>query len=381
MTERKKILWLVSWYPNRDDPFDGDFIQRHARAAAIFHDIHVICVKGTAGPIPEATTSRATGLTEQVFYYKEDRGVLRHFTNYRSWTTVFKKAVADYIEKVGKPHLVHVHVPWKAGLMGLWMKRKYGIPYLVTEHWGMYDPQVNDHFGRRPIWVREWLRRIYRGAAAITTVSRYLAKGIQKTIGRKPGWIIPNVVDTTLFFHKPDKYSRFTFIHVSNMVPLKNADVILAAFAELAGRHDHIQLMMVGNRDKILESKAAAAGLLNQSVFFRGEIPYLEVAAEMRRSHCLVLFSQTETFSCVTAEALCAGLPVVAATSGALPELLDKDNGKLVPLGNTQDLAAAMESVLKDWNSFDGQAIASKAASKYGYTAVSQAFDQLYRSV
>ena len=42
--QRKKILWLASWYPNRNDPFDGDFIQRHARAAAIDHDIHVIHV-------------------------------------------------------------------------------------------------------------------------------------------------------------------------------------------------------------------------------------------------------------------------------------------------------------------------------------------------
>ena len=45
--QRKKILWLVSWYPNRNDKFDGDFIQRHARAAAIYHDVHVIFVTDT----------------------------------------------------------------------------------------------------------------------------------------------------------------------------------------------------------------------------------------------------------------------------------------------------------------------------------------------
>jgi len=45
MIERKKILWLVSWYPNKYDLFDGDFIQRHAKAAALYNDIHVLFIK------------------------------------------------------------------------------------------------------------------------------------------------------------------------------------------------------------------------------------------------------------------------------------------------------------------------------------------------
>ena len=40
----KKILWLTSWYPNRMDEFDGDFIQRHAKAVALFCRVHVIFV-------------------------------------------------------------------------------------------------------------------------------------------------------------------------------------------------------------------------------------------------------------------------------------------------------------------------------------------------
>ena len=36
------VLWLPSWYPNKLAPFDGDFIQRHAKAAALYNDILVI---------------------------------------------------------------------------------------------------------------------------------------------------------------------------------------------------------------------------------------------------------------------------------------------------------------------------------------------------
>ena len=38
----KEILWLPSWYPNKIDPFDGDFIQRHAYAVSLHKKIHVI---------------------------------------------------------------------------------------------------------------------------------------------------------------------------------------------------------------------------------------------------------------------------------------------------------------------------------------------------
>ena len=30
------VLWLASWYPNRTNPFNGDFIERHAKAVAPF---------------------------------------------------------------------------------------------------------------------------------------------------------------------------------------------------------------------------------------------------------------------------------------------------------------------------------------------------------
>ena len=41
----KNILWLPGWYPNILSPYDGDFIQRHARAVALFQKLTVIYIK------------------------------------------------------------------------------------------------------------------------------------------------------------------------------------------------------------------------------------------------------------------------------------------------------------------------------------------------
>ena len=70
---RKKILWLCSWYPNKIEPFNGDFIQRHARAASLYDDIYVIHVAADAfktASKDEKVINKAEGLIEHFVYYK-----------------------------------------------------------------------------------------------------------------------------------------------------------------------------------------------------------------------------------------------------------------------------------------------------------------------
>jgi glycosyltransferase involved in cell wall biosynthesis len=117
---------------------------------------------------------------------------------------------------------------------------------------------------------------------------------------------------------------------------------------------------------------------LNRNVFFRGEIPYTAVASEMRLSHAFILFSDSETFSCVTAEALCCGLPVIASNVGALPELVNLENGRLVESKDVEQLAQAMKEVLDNYVCFDSNVISKRATEQYGYAAVAERFRKLY---
>src|SRR5574337_1032481 len=126
MNKRKRILWLSSWYPNRQDLYDGDFIQRHARAAAIYHDVYVIFVTDADMQLPkEEEWNYATGLTEQIIYFKKKKGFTARIRKQLTWRNLYQKAIKHYIAKNGLPDIVHVHVPWKAGLIALWVKRKY----------------------------------------------------------------------------------------------------------------------------------------------------------------------------------------------------------------------------------------------------------------
>jgi len=376
MTTRRKILWLPSWYPNRSDPFDGDFIQRHARAAAIHHDIHVLFVAAVDDESDSTPQwNRYTGLTEQILYIRKGKGRLGRLLKQWHWRRQYLQAIKRYIREQGPPDIVHVHVAWKAGLMALYLKAKYGIPFFVSEHWGIYDPQVEDHLGRRPSYMRRAVQQVVQGAAAVISVSNYLSQCLARATGRGAGLVIPNVVDTSLFYPGDTRYERFSFVHVSNMVPLKNVGLIIEAFRR---QEAGAQLILIGNRDDRYVQMAADAGILNASVFFMGEIAYREVAETLRRSHCLVTYSDTETFSCVTAEALCAGLPVIAAMTSALPELVGPREGLLVEPRSVDKLAAAMREMRAHYGRYRAGEIAAAAAARYGYGPVGAAFGQLY---
>ena len=380
MNTRKKILWLVSWYPNRNDRYDGDFIQRHARAAALVHDIHVIFVTAADLDAPlEEEWNYATGLTEQTVYFKKPSGLFSSARKQMVWQSLFRGAVKKYIRANGLPELVHVHVPWKAGLVALWISKTYGIPYLVTEHWGIYSREAVYPFYQWSFFKRTSVNKILEGSKKSSTVSLYLASQVKEATGKLTDRIIPNVVDTSLFFPKAEKYSRFSFVHISNMAEWKKAGAIILAFkacTEVLG--DKVQLVMIGNRDQQYVKQADDLGMLNESVFFRGELIYREVAAELRLCHCHVLFGNLETFSCVTAESLASGLPVIVPSAGALPELVDTSNGILVKPGDVRELGDAMVRMYREYEKFDGTSISKAAAARFSYTAVADHFAQFY---
>ncbi|HVE60991.1 MAG TPA: glycosyltransferase family 4 protein, partial [Chitinophagaceae bacterium] len=288
----------------------------------------------------------------------------------------------SYIHKNGLPAIVHVHIPWKAGFLALWLKRKYTIPFIVTEHWGIYNDVLKENFLSKPFLHKKIVRQVFAGAELFTSVSKFLAEGIVRKVTDQAYKIIPNVVDTTVFNFSEKKYSKFTFIHVSNMVPLKNVSGILNAFKSLLTATDmELQLIMIGHRDNTYKDLAHEWGLLNKSVFFRGEISYAEVAKEMQLSHCLILNSQIENAPCVISEALCCGLPVISTNVGGIPEMLDDSNGILIDPGNEENLAITMLKMIGDHAYFNGPKIAEAAHKKYSYSVIAKEFDELYREI
>lgn len=367
---QQNILWICSWYPNESDAFIGDFIQRQARAVAGFIPLDVLAVVFTEQPYP--TSVRQIGRLTETIHYIQRRNPI-----YDLWR--YKQVHNDYLEsyelKHGKPHLIHVQIPMKAGLIALYWKWKYQIPFVLTEHYGIYNDVVEDAFAKRNWLFRYATKQIVKQASLFLPVSQQLGRDVNQWVTEKPFTNVPNVVNTELFHVKNEpKAATFQFIHVSNQAPVKNIEGLLEGVRILARQRQDFNVMMVGARNEYYMQLASDLSM----VHFIGEVEYDSIATYVTQAQAGILFSNSESQSCVVLEWLCAGLPVISSAVGGVTELINEDNGLLVASGNSQALAEAMQHLMNHYGNYNRGEIARTAAATYSYEAVGLQLVELY---
>src|ERR1044072_6775721 len=135
------ILFVASWYPNRNAPALGNFIQRHAQAAALFHKISVvyaIAEKKLAEGKTEIVETHTGNLSEYIVYYGKIKSKIQGISQFKK-RNAYRAAIATGINcaknKNGAPDLLHVHVIWPAALAVLPLLEQLNVPLLISEHW------------------------------------------------------------------------------------------------------------------------------------------------------------------------------------------------------------------------------------------------------
>ena len=125
----------------------------------------------------------------------------------------------------------------------------------------------------------------------------------------------------------------------SRLAPEKGVDTAIDAC-----RQAGVPLVIAGDGPLENELRARAAGA---DVTFAGRVTDERLAELRAQASVAVIPSRSaETFGLAAAEAMAAGLPVVATRIGALPELVPDD--QLVPPGDARALADAIKRVRGD---------------------------------
>ena len=141
---------------------------------------------------------------------------------------------------------------------------------------------------------------------------------------------------------------------IGRLVAWKGHRVFLSAMASLAQGHPNLRGLIVGDGEMTepayqheLEMQAAELGLSERVVFtgYRAGIPALLPALDVL-VHCSL---RPEPFGRVIIEGMAAGVPVVGAADGAVPEIIeDGRSGLLTPPGDAGALASAIQRLLDD---------------------------------
>jgi glycosyltransferase involved in cell wall biosynthesis len=167
--------------------------------------------------------------------------------------------------------------------------------------------------------------------------------------------VVPEPIDLKawrrLFAGAPPRArTRPTVLAVARMYPRKRLGDLLEAAARLRTRIPTVEVRIVGEGPERARLRARHARLgLDGTVVFLGEISRRALAVEYACADCFCLPSVQEGFGLVFAEAMAAGLPIVACRTAAIPEVVvNGQTGVLVNPGNPEELAMALESLLLD---------------------------------
>lgn len=382
-----KVLWLASIYPSKLFPYNGDFIQRHARAASLFCEIEVLyIVKDENGSLTDDVkemTSTEGNLTEKITFYKPVKTsikIIDRFLSSLKYKRISRSAVKKYIAEHGKPNFFHLHIAMKAGLTALWAKRKYNIPYLLTEHWGGYLQEAVPNISDYNFVYQLYWKKIITGAMASTFVSAYLQHCIVKKYKIQNTFVIPNVVDTAIFYPAEKQATdKIRFIHISTMIYQKNPEAILQALALLKDEFE-FEMFLYGPATTMQVQLIAELGLKDY-VLLKGEVPQQVLARSMQQCDALILYSRFETFGCVLIEANACGIPVIVSDMEVFHEIIEEGvNGTFVNGENSKALAEKLKHFILQKNNFDKTLISQTAAEKYNYKKVGSEFFNFYKN-
>ncbi|HUG95281.1 MAG TPA: glycosyltransferase [Pleomorphomonadaceae bacterium] len=253
------------------------------------------------------------------------------------------------------PDVVHANSPFSSGIMARGVARRAGAPLVFTHHtrfadYGHYLGPLAGVSGRvTDAWLEAW----WAGCAAVVAPSDDLAAEIRAALRsrRRPLLrVIPTGVDVAGIAALAEGHPRrlagwphdsIVLVSLGRVAREKSPDVLVDAFVRAARRRPRLRLLFVGGgpAEDAVRGHAAVAGVSGR-VHVTGPLPRDEALALVKASDLFVFASQTETQGLVLAEALAAGLPVVAvAGPGVASTVRPGMDGELVPAEPAATLA------------------------------------------
>ena len=244
----------------------------------------------------------------------------------------------------------------------LWARRRRGgaRAYVVALK-GIIADELQNERGLVRALLRiqaRWERRNTERADRVVVPSRYSA-GIAAALYGVPDArlaVVPEPIDLAEWRRRFAAASaagvaaRPTVLTVARLYPRKRVDDLLEAAVLLKERIGDVQIRIVGEGPEGARLHALHQRLaLGDTVVFLGHVTRDTLALEYSRAHCFCLPTVQEGFGLVFAEAMAAGLPVVACRAAAVPEIVrDGETGLLVAPRTPAALAAALERMLTD---------------------------------
>jgi glycosyltransferase involved in cell wall biosynthesis len=284
--------------------------------------------------------------------------------------------------RAARVEAVHSH-EFTMGLYGAVAARWLGVPHVITMHGGQH---VTAKWRRR-----ESLRFAFRASTATVAVSVDTKRHLDSELGLAPGRVvvIPNGVPVPMGDSAAVRAEigvaddTVLLLAVGSLVPRKGHAVLLRALAAVreAGITVPWRLAIAGGGPE-REALAALADELALSDWVhllghRDDVPSWQRAADI-----FVMPSLWEGLPLALLEAMYTGSAVIGSRTSGIPEAItDGVDGLLVPPGDVEALARALDRLLTDVTLRDslGAAARARAERDFSLDRMTAEYEALYR--
>jgi glycosyltransferase involved in cell wall biosynthesis len=295
------------------------------------------------------------------------------------------KRLTDFF-KQEKIDIVQTHL-FYANILGSVAAHRAGVPVIATLHSIAPPTGLRNHLIQ---WIEDYCLRAY--ATRVLAVGNVVAKAHAGHYGKRKLDVILNGIPKPQPVHSEERQRLRGEITGNGTKPII---VTVGRFARAKGYEDMIQafkllqqnevkpvLLMVGTGSMVDSIKRQVENSrLSQSVILIGErtdVPQLLASSDVFASS-----SHREGLPLAVLEAMMAGLPVVATSVGDIPNVVTSDTGVLVPPHQPEQLAAALEDLLKnpEKRKAMGRAAQERAWNEYSVDAWMKKHIALYQEV
>lgn len=196
--------------------------------------------------------------------------------------------------------------------------------------------------------------RIAERAHFFIATGQGLAAALRERYPQHPSYVCEPGVDAVFarsHRHEAEQFDdRITLLTVANLTRAKGYGEIAKIVRELTGRNWvwHIVGSLDADPGFTREFMRLASGLIESGrITFRGSLTCRPLARLMSRTDVFVSASHFESYGMALAEAVAAGVPVVATRVGEASRIVGEfEHARLVPAGAWEEFAAALTAMI-----------------------------------
>lgn len=252
--------------------------------------------------------------------------------------------------------ITHSHYVFPSGLLSYMLKKRYGIPYIVTAHGGDINKMA-----KKSERIRQYTEKILQNADYVIAVGEELAQTIEVDfhIPKDKITVMSMGIDRAVFTKPNDRKSvatslkmdpqKMNFLFVGNIIQEKGVEELIGAFNELTNIYpEKASLYCIGStKDTNFVDKVKLIAKGNEHIHFIEPMQQQQLAQYFQAADVFVLPSYIEGLGLVALEAMACGTPVLASDVGGLHYMLKNGAGVVVPPKDQQALLAELQKAVE----------------------------------